>query len=53
MTVVVGGGRGDRQWVGCGGMWRDSGGGKETNNVAAFEPVLLNLGRHRLHHRRW
>jgi len=35
-----------------GGMWWDGGGGKETNDMAAIEPVLLNLGHHgpRCHH---
>jgi len=28
-----------------GGMWLDGGGGKETNNVAPFEPGIPDLGR--------
>ena len=53
MTVVVGGARGDRRRAGCGGMWQDGGGGKETDDVAAFEPALLDLGRRGPRRRRW
>ena len=43
--MVVGGGGGDRDgWcAGCSGMWQVGSGGKEIDDVAAFEPVLLDL----------
>ena len=53
MTVVVGIGRGNGRRAGCGGMWRDRGGGKERSDVATFELALLNLGRRGPRRRRW
>ena len=49
-TVGLGG---DGRRAGCGGMWRDGGGGKQTDDVAAFEPALLDLERRGPCRRRW
>jgi hypothetical protein len=53
MAVVVGDGGRDQRHAGYGwdvaGWWW----WKETDDVAVFELMLLNLGRHRPRHRRW
>ena len=33
--------------AGCGRMWQDGGGGKQTDDVAVFELALLDLERRR------
>ena len=42
-TVGLGGGDRDGRRAGCGGIWQDGSGGKRTDDVAAFEPALLDL----------
>ena len=51
--VGLGGGDSDGRHVGCGGMWWDGGGGKQTNDVAVFELALFDLEHRRLCCRRW
>lgn len=52
-SVGVGGGSGVWRRAGCGGMWRDGGGGKETDDVAVLEPALLDLAICGPRGRRW